>query len=228
MTYQDMNSGATAEVETMLASEVNMDSLLDDSDADSTSATLVSLLPAGLYLVQIAEVKPRVAQTSDGVIIPFNGKPRLGSHQVEVSVLFDIERAKRVHKKLTGNTYEVSGTRRALMDNWEKNRGSILSSLAVVARCQTGLDADGVELTPAAIRDLKGQALAAIKQNAEGFKMKEIYADAVNCLAVVRIKEDAPREYNGKTYDAQNSFSPDYMDPPSSALYNMAVQWASE
>ena len=215
-------------MEHLLASDVDMNELMDDSDADSANITLNSIYPAGDYLAQIISSTPVVAKNAEGYVIPFNGKPRIGSHEVVVRLLFDIDRSKRVSGSVRGYTYEFSTKRMALLDNWEASRGRLLSSLAVAARYQEGLNDDGTLLTPTRIRELKLEAGSLIKQNAEGFRMKDIHGSAKDLLVRIRLKEEPARTDNGKTYEARNTFNPDYIDPPTNAQYNMVVSWNHE
>ena len=224
----DTNLPTDQAMEHLLAADVDMNELMDDSDADSANITLNSVYPAGDYLAQIVSSTPVVAKNSDGYVIPINGKPRIGSHEVTVRLLFDINRSKRVSGSVRGYTYEFSTRRMVLLDNWEASRGRLLSSLAVAARYQEGLDDDGTLLTPARIRDLKVEAGSLIKQNEEGFRMKDIYGASKDLLVRIRLKEEPARTDNGKTYEARNTFSPEYIDPPTNDLYNMVVAWNQE
>ena len=227
-TTTDTNLPTDQAMEHLLAADVDMNELMDDSDADSANITLNTVYPAGDYLAQIISASPVVAKNSDGYVIPVNGKPRIGSHEVSVRLLFDINRSKRVSGSVRGYTYEFSTRRMVLLDNWEVSRGRLLSSLAVAARYQEGLDDDGTLLTPARIRELKVEAGSLIKQNEEGFRMKDIYGASSNLLVRIRLKEEPARTDNGKTYEARNTFSPEYIDPPTNDLYNMVVSWNQE
>lgn len=215
-------------MEHLLATDVDLNDLMDESDADSANITLNSVYPSGEYLAQIISTTPVVAKNAEGYVIPINGKPRIASHEVSVRLLFDIDRSKRVSGSVRGYTYEFSTKRMALLDNWEANRGRLLSSLAVAARYQEGLNDDGTLLTPARIRELKVEAGSLIKQNAEGFRMKDIHGSAKDLLVRIRLKEEPARTDNGKTYEARNTFSPDYIEPPTNSLYNMVVAWNQE
>lgn len=215
-------------MEHLLAADVDLNDLMDESDADSANITLNSVYPGGDYLAQIISSTPVVAKNAEGYVIPINGKPRISSHEVSVRLLFDIDRSKRVSGSVRGYTYEFSTKRGCLLDNWEANRGRLLSSLAVAARYQEGLNDDGTLLTPARIRELKVEAGSLIKQNVEGFRMKDIHGSAKDLLVRIRLKEEPARTDNGKSYEARNTFNPDYIEPPTNSLYNMVVAWNQE
>ena len=221
-------TNADVELNQLLATEVDMDALMEDGDAESGTITLNSIYPAGSYLAQIVSSTAKPAKNADGYAVLIGGKPRIGSHAVKVRLLYDIDRAKRVSGFVDGTTYEFSTTRMALMDTWEVNRGRLLSSLAIANRYQSGLDDDGTLLTPQRIRELKVEAASLIKQGAEGFKMKDIHSSADGLLVRINLKEEPARSYNGKEYDARNSFSPEFIDPPTNGQYNMVVGWNQE